>query len=186
LITIVSGLPRSGTSLMMQMLAAGGMTILTDNERKPDADNPRGYCEWEPAKLLPTHPERIDEAEGKAVKVITQLLMSIPRGRDYRVIFMERPLAEVLASQDEMLRRRGKSDVISNDVMGKAFASHIKEIVSWFENRSEIPVLRLGYRRLLQNPLPDVQAVKDFLGTELDLEAMTRQVDPALYRNRSS
>lgn len=64
---------------MMQMLAAGGMPILTDNERKPDADNPRGYCEWEPAKLLPVQPERIDEAEGKAVKVITQLLMSIPR-----------------------------------------------------------------------------------------------------------
>jgi LPS sulfotransferase NodH len=186
LITIVSGLPRSGTSLMMQMLAAGGMTILTDDERRPDADNPRGYCEWEPAKLLPRHPERIDEAEGKAVKVITQLLMSIPPGRDYRVIFMERPLPEVLASQDEMLRRQGKSDLLSHEVMAKAFASHMREVVSWFENRSEIPLLRLGYRRLLQNPLPNVQGVKDFLGTELDLEAMTRQVDPALYRNRSS
>ncbi len=100
MITVVSGLPRSGTSLMMQMLAAGGMPLLTDWERKPDADNPRGYCEWEPVKLLPKQPERIDEAEGKAVKVITQLLMSLPEGRDYRVIFMERPLPEVLASQD--------------------------------------------------------------------------------------
>jgi LPS sulfotransferase NodH len=186
LITIVSGLPRSGTSLMMQILAAGGMTILTDNKREPDADNPRGYCEWEPAKLLPTQPERIDEAEGKAVKVITQLLMSIPRGRDYRVIFMERPLPEVLASQDEMLRRRGKSDVISHDVMGKAFASHIKEIVSWFENRSEIPVLRLGYPRLLQDPRANAQAVEDFLKVDLDLDAMARQVDASLYRNRCS
>jgi hypothetical protein len=89
-ITIVSGLPRSGTSLMMQMLAADGMTILPDFERKPDADNPRGYYEWEPAKLLPMQPHRIDEAEGKAVKVISQLLLSIPEGRDYKVIFLER------------------------------------------------------------------------------------------------
>ena len=78
-ITIVSGLPRSGTSLMMQMLAAGGMTLLTDRERKPDIDNPRGYCEWEPIKLLPKEPNRIDEAEGKAVKVISQLLLSLPQ-----------------------------------------------------------------------------------------------------------
>ena len=106
-ITIVSGLPRSGTSLMMQMLAAGGMPLLTDLERKPDIDNPRGYCEWEPIKLLPKEPNRIDEAEGKAVKVISQLLLSLPSGRNYKVIFMERPLPEVLASQDEMLKRRG-------------------------------------------------------------------------------
>lgn len=171
---------------MMQMLAAGGMPILTDNERKPDADNPRGYCEWEPAKLLPVQPERIDEAEGKAVKVITQLLMSIPPGRDYRVIFMERPLPEVLLSQDEMLRRRGKSDVVSHEMMAKAFASHMREVVSWFESRSEIPVLRLGYRRLVQDPLAWATAVKEFLNAELDVEAMRREVDPSLYRNRSS
>ena len=107
MITIVSGLPRSGTSLMMQMLAAGGMSLLTDLRRKPDIDNPRGYCEWEPIKLLPKDPNLIDEAEGKAVKVISQLLLSLPEGRNYKVIFMERPLPEVLASQDEMLKRRG-------------------------------------------------------------------------------
>jgi len=171
---------------MMQMLAAGGMTILTDHQRKADADNPRGYCEWEPVKLLPTQPERIDEAEGKAVKVITQLLMSIPQGRDYKVIFMERPLSEVLASQDEMLRRRGNSDLVSHEVMTKAFSSHLKEVVSWFETRPEIPVLRLGYRRLLHDPLANAKAVKDFLAVDLDREAMAQQIDPALYHNRAS
>jgi hypothetical protein len=95
-ITIVSGLPRSGTSLMMQMLAAGGMTQLTDFERQPDADNPRGYCEWEPAKLLPKQPNRISEAEDNVVKVISQLLMQVPKGPVYKVVFMERPIAEVL------------------------------------------------------------------------------------------
>ena len=185
MITIVSGLPRSGTSLMMQMLGAGGMPLLTDTERKPDADNPRGYCEWEPVKLLPKHPERIDDAEGKAVKVITQLLLSLPPGRDYRVIFVERPLEEVLASQDEMLRRRGKSDRLSHDVMAKAFRTHLYEVVEWFSERPAIPMLRMGYRRVLQQPLESAQAISGFLGVYLDVEAMAREVDPALYRNRS-
>lgn len=170
---------------MMQMLAAGGMPLLTDHERKPDLDNPRGYCEWEPAKLLPKEPDRIDEAEGKAVKVITQLLLSLPQGRDYRVIFMERPLPEVLASQDEMLRRRGNSDLLSHEAMRKAFQAHLQDVVRWFTDRPEIPVLRVGYRRVLQNPRESADAVKRFLALDLDVEAMAREVDPVLYRNRS-
>ena len=111
MITIVSGLPRSGTSLMMQMLAAGGMAILSDGERVADADNPRGYCEWERIKQLPKDPLCIAEAEGKAVKVISLLLMSLPEGHEYRVIFMQRPIPEVLASQDVMMRNRGTRTV---------------------------------------------------------------------------
>src|SRR2546428_444309 len=102
MITIVSGLPRSGTSLMMQMLAAGGMSILSDGERQADLDNPRGYFEWERIKQLPKEPGCIAEAEGKVVKVISQLLLALPAGHEYRVIFMQRPLAEVLASQERM------------------------------------------------------------------------------------
>src|SRR3982751_6893917 len=107
MITIVSGLPRSGTSLMMQMLAAGGLAPLSDGERKADTDNPRGYLEWERIKQLPKEPSLIAEAEGKVVKVISQLLLALPDGHEYRVVFMQRPLPEVLKSQDEMLRRRG-------------------------------------------------------------------------------
>src|SRR6202795_633569 len=110
MITIVSGLPRSGTSLMMQMLEAGGLPVLSDGERKADTDNPRGYLEWERIKQLPKQPALIAEAEGKVVKVISQLLLSLPEGHEYRVIFMQRPLPEVLKSQDEMLRRRGTFD----------------------------------------------------------------------------
>src|ERR1700675_612032 len=110
MITIVSGLPRSGTSLMMQMLDAGGLPVLSDGERKADTDNPRGYLEWERIKQLPKQPALIAEAEGKVVKVISQLLLSLPEGHEYRVIFMQRPLPEVLKSQDEMLRRRGTFD----------------------------------------------------------------------------
>ena len=107
MITIVSGLPRSGTSLMMQMLAAGGMTALSDGERKADTDNPKGYLEWERIKQLPKQPDLIAEAEGKVVKVISQLILSLPDGHEYKVVFMQRPLPEVLKSQEEMLKRRG-------------------------------------------------------------------------------
>jgi hypothetical protein len=106
-ITIVSGLPRSGTSLMMQMLAAGGMQVITDGERTADPDNPRGYYEWGRIKRLQQEPQCLVEAEGKAVKFISQLLLALPSDRDYRIIFMQRPLAEVVASQAEMIRRRG-------------------------------------------------------------------------------
>jgi len=183
-ITIVSGLPRSGTSLMMQMLAAGGLPILTDQERKPDIDNPRGYCEWEPVKLLPKRPERIDEAEGKAVKVISELLLSLPRGRDYKLIFMERPLPEVLASQDEMLKRRGSTDLVDHALLTQAFREHIQQIVSWLEVRTEIPVCRMGFRKLLSSPSDCARAVCDFLELNLNVEAMAHAVDISLYRNR--
>src|SRR5258708_29037533 len=103
MITIVSGLPRSGTSLMMQMLAAGGMPILSDGERRADSDNPRGYLEWERIKQLPKDPACIAEAEGKAVKVISQLLLSLPPGHDYRIVFMQRHLPEVLKHPHAML-----------------------------------------------------------------------------------
>jgi len=183
-ITIVSGLPRSGTSLMMQMLAAGGMTMLTDLERKPDIDNPRGYCEWEPIKLLPKDPTRIDEAEGKVVKVITQLLLSVPKGRDYKLIFMERPLPEVLASQDEMLKRRGTTDAVDHAMMTSAFKDHLRAVSAWLDHRDDIPLHRVGYRKLIGDPAGNADAIRDFLGLELNLEAMALQVDPALYRNK--
>src|SRR5271155_257309 len=110
MIIIVSGLPRSGTSLMMQMLDAGGLPVLSDGERKADTDNPKGYLEWERIKQLPKDPSLIGEAEGKVVKIISQLILSLPLDREYRIVFMERPLPEVLRSQDEMLRRRGNPD----------------------------------------------------------------------------
>ncbi len=169
---------------MMQMLAAGGMTLLTDFERKPDADNPRGYCEWGPAKLLPEHPDRIDEAEGKAVKIISQLLLSIPEGRNYKIIFMQRSLAEVLASQEEMLRRRGSSDLTDRDLMSAAFEEHLQEVSAWLKKRTDIPVCRLRYKNVVRDPAGNAETVRDFLSLDLNVEAMAQQVDVSLYRNR--
>lgn len=171
---------------MMQMLAAGGMALLADLERKLDIDNPRGYCEWEPIKLLPKEPKRIDEAEGKAVKVISQLLLSLPQGRNYKLIFMERPLPEVLASQDEMLKRRGSAEFVDAALLTSAFRDHMREIVDWLEHRTDIPVCRVGYRKILSDPAGSAKSVRDFLGIDLNVEAMALAVDPSLYRNRRS
>lgn len=170
---------------MMQMLGAGGMALLTDHERKADTDNPRGYCEWEPVKQLPKQPELIAQAEGKAVKVITQLLLALPAGHDYKVVFMERPLPEVLLSQDEMLRRRGSTDTVPHDVLTGAFQDHLKKVNAWLEGKPHVAVQRLSYHAVLRDPKAASNTVQAFLGIPLDVEAMAREVDPKLYRQRA-
>jgi hypothetical protein len=185
MITIVSGLPRSGTSLMMQMLVAGGMAPLSDGERAPDDDNPRGYLEWERIKTLPNDPGCIAEAEGKVVKVISRLLLSLPEGHEYRVVFMQRPLPEVLASQDQMLRRRGThKEGADPAIISAAFEKHLREVCAWLDARSHVKALRLAYREVLKNPVDIAKQLTDFLGIALNSDAMIERVDPLLYRNR--
>lgn len=185
MITIVSGLPRSGTSLMMQMLDAGGLPALSDGERKADTDNPKGYLEWERIKQLPKDPSLIAEAEGKVVKVISQLILSLPSGHDYRVIFMQRPLLEVLKSQDEMLRRRGSVDSITDtSAIEEAFQRHLIEVNKWLAGKPNVQVSRIHYHRVLRDPKAVAEEIAAFLGVSLDIEAMVKQVDRGLYRNR--
>jgi hypothetical protein len=185
MITIVSGLPRSGTSLMMQMLAAGGVPILSDGERRADVDNPRGYLEWERIKQLPREPALIAEAEGKAVKVVSQLLLSLPAGHEYRIIFMQRPLPEVLASQAEMLRHRGTGNPAADDtVIVKAFQNHLYEVNTSLAGRCDVKVLRVPYHRVLNETKTVAEEIVSFLGIPLDTDAMARQADPSLYRQR--
>lgn len=187
MITIVSGLPRSGTSLMMQMLVAGGMTPLTDGERRADNDNPRGYLEWERIKTLPNDPECIAEAEGKVVKVISRLLLSLPASNEYRIIFMERPLAEVLASQDEMLRRRGTYKEGANPAaISAAFEKHLREVYSWLDSKPYVKSIRIAYHDALSQPEHVSRQIAEFLGIPLNLKAMIEQIDASLYRNRSA
>ena len=187
MITIVSGLPRSGTSLMMQMLVAGGMPVLSDGERRADLDNPRGYLEWERIKQLPKDPSLIVEAEGKTVKVISQLLLALPPGHEYRVIFMQRPLPEVLASQAEMLRRRGNSGPDSDSsALVRAFQNHLYEVNTSLNQRTDVKVMRVPYHHVLSEPREISEKIAEFLGAALDLEAMASQVDPELYRQRVS
>jgi hypothetical protein len=186
-ITIVSGLPRSGTSLMMQMLVAGGMSPLADGERQADTDNPRGYLEWERIKTLPQDPGCIAEAEGKVVKVISKLLLSIPQGHEYRVIFMQRPLPEIIASQDQMLRRRGTFKEGANPAaISAAFEKHLHEVDTWLDGKSYVKMLRVPYHDALERPKEIAKQIGDFLQLDLNLAAMTQQVDASLYRNRAT
>jgi hypothetical protein len=186
MITIVSGLPRSGTSLMMQMLVAGGMTPLSDGERQADADNPRGYLEWERTKQLAKDPGCIAEAEGKVVKVISQLLLALPPSHEYRIIFMQRPMSEVLASQDQMLRRRGTyKEGADQTAIARAFEKHLREVYAWMEGKPHVKALRVAYHDALRDARGVGAQVAEFLGIELNLEAMAGQVDGALYRNRA-
>ncbi|QDT67748.1 hypothetical protein MalM25_06520 [Planctomycetes bacterium MalM25] len=185
-VLVVSGLPRSGTSLVMQMLATGGVEPLTDGERAADIDNPRGYLELEAVKRMKGGAEWIPDARGKVVKVISHLLGDLPAGEDYRVVFVERDLDEVLASQAKMIERLGRP-APPEEAVRRAFEAHLQnfdQLAQGFE------VLRLRYVEIIAEPAEAARKLADFAGVDrsepLDLEAMQRVVEPALYRNRRS
>ncbi len=185
-IVIVSGLPRSGTSLMMGMLEAGGIPALTDRLRAADADNPRGYYEYEPVKKLKDNPASLDAARGKAVKIISELLRHVPPDYACRVIFMQRTMREILASQRQMLIRRGKpTDAVSDTELAALFERHLRQVESWL-TRQQVPVLYVSYNDLLDQPAAHIVQVNTFLGGGLDEAAMTGAIDPALYRQRQA
>ena len=170
---------------MMQMLTAGGMSALSDGERAADTDNPRGYLEWERIKTLPNDPACIVEAEGKVVKVISRLVLSLPAGHEYRVIFMQRPLPEVLASQDQMLKRRGTYKEGANPAMiAGAFEKHLREVYAWLDGKAYVQAVRIQYHDLLSKPKEIGEQIAQFLGKALDVGTMAQQVDASLYRNR--
>lgn len=187
-IVVVSGLPRSGTSMMMTILEQGGLAVLTDQIRAADEDNPKGYFEFERVKELDKGDQDwLADAQGKVVKVISALLEHLPPGHNYRVIFMERQMDEVLASQRKMLARRGEpTDRVDDQEMAKLFAKHLEKVRAWLASQPNFEVLYVDYNQMLANPLPYVRQVNQFLGNALDETAMRRAVDPALYRNRAS
>jgi len=186
-ITVVSGLPRSGTSLMMQMLAAGGMPLLHDAHRPPDASNPHGYFEYEPVKRLKKDASWLHEARGKAVKIIAYLLPSLPGHYDYRVIFMRRPLPEVLASQRRMIEpSEGATPPLGDDEMARLFEKHIHHIASHLPTQANTKVLDIAFHETIADPAGTARAVNAFVGGHLDERAMAGVVDQTLYRERGS
>lgn len=184
-ITVVSGLPRSGTSMMMKMLEAGGIPPLTDEIREADADNPKGYYEFERVKKLDKGDDDwLAKAEGKAVKVISALLQHLPVGYDYRVIFMERHMPEILASQRKMLVRRGEADEMDDEKMSALFEKHLQQVKGWLAQEENYSVLYVHYSEALADARSQAERVQKFLGADLDVEKMVEAVDPNLYRNR--
>lgn len=185
-IVVVSGLPRSGTSMMMKMLEAGGIPPLTDEIREADADNPRGYYEFERVKKLEKgDTDWLLQAERKAVKVISALLKHLPDTYIYKVIFMQRHMPEILASQRKMLVHRGEdAESMDDERMAELFARHLVDVEQQLAQRENMDVLYVHYSEALQDPQEAAEQVVAFLGRELDVERMVGVVDPKLYRNR--
>jgi hypothetical protein len=184
-VTIVSGLPRSGTSMMMGALIAGGMEALIDGVREADDDNPRGYYEFEPVKRSKDDASWLQSATGKVVKVVYRLLFHLPDEYDYRVVFMQRDLKEVMASQRRMLERSGQPvDSISDKKLEALFANDLVKCEKHLAERANFKVLYVNHRDMINESLAEAARIHSFLDGGLDLEAMAAAVDPSLYRNR--
>ena len=170
---------------MMQMLAAGGMPVLTDGIRAPDEDNPRGYFEFEPVKTLQTDSTWVRDAVGKAVKVVHLLLPSLPAEFTYRVILMKRPLDPVLESQSAMLKRLGRQSAESNrDNLKSAFAAQMADIERFLTTQPNFSYLTVEFDELFRAPVDQARAIQCFLGRPLDVAAMAAAVDPKLGTRR--
>jgi hypothetical protein len=187
-IVVVSGLPRSGTSMIMKMLEAGGLPVLTDGLRTADEDNPKGYYEVERVKGLAQDTDKswLAEARGKGIKVISFLLKSLPPQFNYRVVFIRREMEEVLASQRKMLARRGETEATPPERMRALFEDDLWRASYQLKHRPEFETIELHYSAVLARPLVEAQRLAAFLGGGLDAEAMAAAVDPQLYRNRAS
>jgi hypothetical protein len=184
-ITIVSGLPRCGTSVMMQMLEAGGMSIVTDNIRKPDEDNPRGYYEFEKVKKIEEDTSWLDRCHGKAFKMVSMLLYHLPRDKEYKVIFMEREMEEMLASQRVMLERlRRKGSNLGDEEMSEKYKKHLGHVKEWLASQGNIDVIYVSYNDIIECPYENAKVVSQFLGGWLDAEEMARVVEKSMYRQR--
>jgi Sulfotransferase domain len=186
-VTIVSGLPRSGTSLMMQMLQAGGMHLLTDGLRAPDNHNPRGYFEHESVKQGRNDLSWLNEARGKAVKVIHLLLPHLPTDRDYRVIFMLRDLQEVIVSQRVMLTQQGRpAATLTDAALAGVFEKQLATARQWLAGKPNFRVLYVNYRDVIGRPSEVAGEINQFLTGNLRVADMAAAVEPALYRQRKS
>jgi hypothetical protein len=186
MITIVSGLPRSGTSLMMQMIQAGGIPALTDAQRAADEDNPRGYLEFEAVKKTKQDATWLNGADGKVVKMVHLLLYDLPADREYRVVFIRRNLKEVLASQRKMLQRQGKPGAaIGDEQLMRVFEGQLQKLFAWLPAQKNLRVLEVAYNDIMTDAAPVVRKINEFIGGGLDEQKMLAAVDPSLYRNRA-
>lgn len=187
-IVVVSGLPRSGTSMAMRMLEAGGMPIFTDRTRAADADNPLGYYEHDLVLTLDKGGDTawLKDARGQAIKVVSALLPHLPETLRYKVVFMHRDLGEVLASQNKMLERRGEKGGDAGDArMRELYEDHLRKVGNLLRRRACFETLDVRYADVIADPQEQARRIAKFLGGSLDVAAMAGAVSPDLYRNRA-
>lgn len=184
-IIVVSGLPRSGTSMMMKLLSEGGLLPVTDALRSADEDNPEGYYELETVKQMAAgNVDWLSDAGGKVVKVISALLEYLPSEYLYKVIFMEREISEILASQRKMLVRRNKESQVDDAEMEAQFRKHLSVVKPWLARQANMDVTYINYNALMSDPEPLCRRVVEFTGHSLNLERMLLVPKGDLYRNR--
>lgn len=185
IVTIVSGLPRSGTSMMMKMLETGGMQVLTDHIRTADEDNPKGYYEFERVKQIEHDQSWLPDAQGKVVKMVSALLKHLPPSYTYKVIFMRRSIEEILASQRQMLIRRGEpTDAVSDEKLTELFGLHLQQVMAWIDKQPNFDIIYVDYNQMLESPVEQAKKVNQFMGHTLDENEMVGVVDRSLYRQR--
>lgn len=185
-VTIVSGLPRSGTSMMMQMLASAGIDPYTDGRREADPDNARGYFEHENATRLHRDQSWVPEARGKAVKIVAHLLPHLPANEEYRVVFMLRPLEEVTASQSAMLARLGrKGGELNKQELARIFAGQLVRVQQWLRRSPNVRVLAMHYAQILEDPSATSARLAAFLGEPFDPVKAAARVVPSLRRQHT-
>ena len=185
-ITIVSGLPRCGTSMMMQMLHAGGMPTVTDNIREADRDNPKGYYELELVKKIKEDSSWLEDCYGKAFKMVSLLLFNLPADKKYKVIFMKRNMKEMLASQRAMLKRLDKdTESEDSDSMQRNFKIHLSKVEKWIGSRENIDVIYMNYNDIVKNPQKNAKMLSRFFQNQLDEKKMAQIVERKLYRQRN-
>ncbi len=185
-VVVVSGLPRSGTSMAMKMLEAGGMELVVDNIRTADVDNPKGYYEDERVKDLAEMEDKewLKGARGKVIKVVSSLLNYLPASNAYKVVFMRRNLHEVLASQTKMLDRRGEDSHTEDKDLLAMYESHLEKVQFQLRFRPFFEALYLDYADVVAEPAREAKRIAEFVGGGLDAERMATAVDGSLYRNR--
>ena len=185
-IVVVSGLPRSGTSLMMRMLAEGGIQSIEDGVRSADIDNPNGYFEHERVKALDKGDTAwLAAASGKAVKVISSLLTYLPSDYEYKILFMRRDLNEILASQQKMLTHRQNKLGPSDEEMKMLYRKHLHQVHGWLRSQANMQVLEVSFSELVREPMGQLPTIATFLDSNFDLTNMARVADKKLYRNRT-
>ena len=184
MITVVSGLPRSGTSLMMQILEANGFEILTDNIRETDESNPKGYYEYEKVKSLMRDNFWLSEADGKAVKVIAQLIPYLPNNYEYKVIFMNRDMDEILSSQEKMLKRLESNKRISTDLLKKSFTSSVNKAKQFMELSKNITFAEVEFSSLFTEAGTQISEINKRLGFQLSSSICEQRIDQNLYREK--
>lgn len=187
-VVVVSGLPRSGTSMAMKMLEAGGLDVVSDGIREADEDNPKGYYEDERVKDLHRMDDTgwLKDARGRAIKIISFLLKDLPKNNNYKIVFMRRHLDEVLASQAKMLDRRGEANETEDDKMRALYENHLWRVGYLIKHNSHLETLELDYAEALENPRRAAEQMRELIGLGLDVDRMTGVVDERLYRNRAN